>query len=90
MGLRTIQAALKKIGRIIMGHNKELQSLIKQAESQGWQVLHLKGGHLKWVSPVSDRVVFTAFSPSDVRAIKNITRELRVSGFITIKQKGKK
>lgn len=76
------------VGRT-MAH-KELSHLIKQAESQGWVVSHLKGGHLKWVSPISGRAVFSGFSPSDKRAVKNIVRELRTSGFLIIKQKGTK
>lgn len=71
-----------------MSSNKDFRQLIQEAEDQGWEVSKTKGGHLRWLSP-SGRVVFSAFSPSDGRALKNTIRELRIGGFITIKQKGK-
>lgn len=72
-----------------MSSNKDFRQLIQEAERQGWEVTKTNGGHLRWASP-SGRVVFSAFSPSDGRALKNTMRELRIGGFITIKQKGKK
>lgn len=66
--------------------NKDLVVLIKQAEDQGWNVTKRNNGHLKWVSP-SGTIVYSAASPSDNRAIKNITRELRIRGFIVVKRK---
>ena len=72
-----------------MSSNKDFRQLIKQAEEQGWVVTTTNGGHLRWTGPTG-RVVFSAFSPSDHRALKNIEKELRVGGFITIKQKKKR
>lgn len=72
-----------------MSSNKDFRQLIKKAEAQGWQVGQTNGGHLRWVSP-EGKVVFSAFSPSDRRAVHNVERELKLKGFILIKQKGKK
>jgi predicted RNA binding protein YcfA (HicA-like mRNA interferase family) len=72
-----------------MKNAKDLKQLILQAEDQGWQILKTNGDHLKWVSPTG-LVVFSGATPSDRRALKNITRELRVRGFIEIKKKNKR
>lgn len=69
-----------------MSSNKDFQKLIKEAESQGWEVNRTGGGHLRWVAP-DGRVVFSAFSPSDKRALQNTRKELRIKGFVVIQQK---
>lgn len=68
--------------------NKDLTQLIDEATKQGWVITRRNNGHLKWVSPTG-YIVFSGYTPSDVRSIKNTIRELRVGGFITIKKKGK-
>jgi hypothetical protein len=47
-----------------------------------------KGHHYKWVSPLG-RFFFSAYSPSDHRAIKNLKRDLKINGFLEITKKGK-
>lgn len=69
--------------------NKELGVLIKQAMKQGWNVNPTNKGHYKWVSP-SGGFFFTASTPSDRRAFKNIKRDLRRYGFVEIERKPKK
>lgn len=69
--------------------NKDFNKLIKDAEAQGWAVDVTHGGHLKWTSPTG-KIVFSAFSPSDHRSLKNTVSQLKVGGFIIIKQKRKK
>jgi hypothetical protein len=68
-----------------MGNKKEFKQVIKIAESKGWVVCLTKGGHLKWTS-ASGQVVFSASTPSDGRAVKNLISELRRHG-ITIERK---
>lgn len=68
------------------GTTKEMRTLIKQAEAQGWEVSMRAAGHLKWVSPNGD-TVFTSRTPSDRRAVKKITKDLRLRGFIEIKRR---
>ena len=73
-----------------MSSNKEVLVLVKQAREQGWTVEKTNGGHYKWMSPVG-KFFFSAFTPSDVRAVKNLERDLRVNGFIQItRKKGKR
>jgi hypothetical protein len=67
--------------------NKEVNKLMRQARKQGWNIMQIKNGHLKWVSPVG-AIMYSSFSPSDVNAVKQIQRDLVLNGFITLK-KGK-
>jgi hypothetical protein len=69
--------------------NKELGELVAEAEGQGWVVIRRVNNHLKWISPVG-QTVFTSGTPSDVRAVKNIKRDLARFGFIKLERKGKK
>ena len=62
------------------GAPKELKVLIERAKAQGWEVTKNNGNHLRWKSPTGASV-FTAGTPSDWRAIKNIMRDLRKYGF---------
>jgi predicted RNA binding protein YcfA (HicA-like mRNA interferase family) len=63
-----------------MSCKKELHQLLKKAEKQGWRVNRTKGDHYKWVSP-EGQIVFSAQTPSDSRAIKNIIRDLAKKGY---------
>jgi hypothetical protein len=71
------------------GTPKDLRVLMEEAQSQGWNISKTNGGHFKWVSPLG-RFFFTAQTPSDHRALKNIKRDLRMNGFIEIVKKGKR
>lgn len=68
--------------------SKDIQYLIKEAECQGWVITPTKKGHYKWLSPLG-RFFFSASTPSDHRAIKNIKRDLMRYGFIEINRKEK-
>lgn len=72
-----------------MATNKDLAQLIKEVEKAGWVVILNKNCHLKWVSPTG-RFFFTASTPSDHRAIKNIKRDLKLHGFIEVKKQNRK
>jgi hypothetical protein len=72
-----------------MATNKEINTLIKQAEEQGWTVNLTGGGHYKWVSTLG-AVVFTSQTPSDKRALANIKRDLRTRGFVELTKKKKR
>lgn len=56
--------------------NKDLKQIREEAERNGWAVAPTSGGHLKWKAP-SGKVMFTAATPSDCRAIKNIKAWIR-------------
>ena len=66
--------------------NKDVNSLIKEAEKQGWRVIPTKNSHLKWVS-AKGGFFFSSTSPSDWRVVMKITKDLRMNGFIEIKNK---
>jgi hypothetical protein len=66
--------------------NKDLDKLIDQAKDQGWEIQIKRSGHYKWVSP-SGRFVVSSSTPSDRRAVMNITRDLRRYGFQVTKKK---
>jgi hypothetical protein len=66
--------------------NKDLDKLIHQAKDQGWEIQIKRSGHYKWVSP-SGRFVVSSSTPSDRRAVMNITRDLRRYGFQVTKKK---
>ena len=72
-----------------MGIRKDVEQLIHIAENQGWQVTKTKSSHWKWTSP-QGAIVFSAQTPSDLRALKNIKKELRLRGFVELKPKRKK
>ena len=72
-----------------MTTNKELRVLEKQAINQGWRVSYSNGGHLKWIAP-NGKVVFTSATPSDGRAIANITSNLKAAGLVIVKKNRRK
>lgn len=65
-----------------MAATKDVKALIKKAEKQGWSVERTRGHHLRWTGPVDDRPYFSSATPSDKRAIMNITRDLRRRGLV--------
>jgi hypothetical protein len=73
----------------VNGVPKDLKVLMDDATSQGWVITKTNGGHFKWLSPLG-MFFFSAQTPSDHRALKNIKRDLRMYGFIEIVKKGKR
>jgi len=59
-----------------MALRSELKNIIRLAEKQGWVISLTKGGHLKWTRS-DGAFFFSASTPSDSRALKNIMKELR-------------
>jgi predicted RNA binding protein YcfA (HicA-like mRNA interferase family) len=59
-----------------MALRTELKNIIRLAEKQGWVVSLTKGGHLRWTRN-DGAFFFSASTPSDGRALKNIMKELR-------------
>ena len=59
-----------------LSNNKDLNSLLKSAQTQGWDFSvnknHIKGQHLNGQTTTISR------TPSDGRAFKNIMNDLRV------------
>jgi predicted RNA binding protein YcfA (HicA-like mRNA interferase family) len=63
-----------------MTSKKDIEQLKRKAEKQGWTVEVTNGGHRRWTSPQGEKV-FSALTPSDHRAIKNIIKELARRGY---------
>jgi len=63
-----------------MAASKDVKALMRRAEKQGWTVTRTRGCHLKWVSPVGGTPYFSSSTPSDKRAIANMTRDLERRG----------
>lgn len=61
--------------------NKDVRALLKLARRQGWRVL-TNGNHFKWYSPDGKTLIVTANTPSDRRALMNMTRDLRRAGLV--------
>jgi hypothetical protein len=66
--------------------SKQIDTLIKAAREQGWVVERNKSNHYKWISPLGG-FFFSSSTPSDHRALKNLERDLRVRGFVTVSKK---
>jgi hypothetical protein len=58
---------------------KDFQELAEIAASQGWRIEQRKNAHLSWISPQGLKV-FSSFTPSDKRAVKNLRRDLKRYG----------
>jgi len=58
---------------------KEMKVLVRAAEREGWLVKRTKRGHYQWLPP-QGRVIVTAGTPSDHRALRNIKSDLRREG----------
>lgn len=56
--------------------SKAMKRLMRFAMHHGWQVERTNGGHLRFLKRGCPPV-FTGFSPSDVRAEKNMLARLR-------------
>ncbi len=69
------------------GRNKAMAEIIAERQSLGWVVTRTGGGHLKFVPPWKDgKVIYTAATPSDARALKNIEAEFHRCEIERIKQ----
>lgn len=60
--------------------SSDLKALQRTATRAGWRVEVTRHNHLRWKSPDGKHVYFTASTPSDHRAIRNIRSELRKRG----------
>ena len=60
--------------------NSDFRNILDAAKSQGWKALKTGRGHYKFMSPNGKDMVHTSGSPSDMRAIKNLTARLRQRG----------
>jgi hypothetical protein len=78
----------QSVSKARIGTDKETKQIIKEAKSQGWQIVMTNGNHLKWIAP-NGKVVFSALTGSDRRGILNLKSQLRIAGFIEIKKQGK-
>jgi len=59
--------------------SKDMRALVRIAEQSGWLVRRTKRGHYQWLPP-QGRVIVTAGTPSDHRAMSNIKSMLRKEG----------
>lgn len=66
-----------------MASSKELKPLMRAAKRQGWDVVTTRNGRIKWISPEGGLPYFSASTPSDRRAIHNITSDLGKRGLKT-------
>lgn len=57
----------------------DFRKLKEIAEEQGWVISIRTNNHLVWTSPTGAKV-YTAATPSDYRAVRNIRRDLRKYG----------
>lgn len=62
-----------------MSLNPDLRDLIACAESQDWTITRTANDHYRWRGP-QGQLVFSASTPSDRRAIKNLRALLRREG----------
>lgn len=63
--------------------DRDLAALVETAVGQGYVVIVRKNGHLKWVAP-NGYVYFSARTPSDRRALKNIRAALVRHGALIV------
>jgi hypothetical protein len=72
-----------------MASSKELKPLMKEAKRQGWDVVTTRNGRIKWTPPKGlpkgGLPYFSASTPSDRRAIHNITADLTKRGLTVAK-----
>ena len=64
----------------LTGPTKDLRPLINTAQRQRWTVDITGSGHLRWKPPNGGNIYFSALTPSDRRAIRQIRSELRRRG----------
>ncbi|MGV8845799.1 MAG: hypothetical protein ACOH1Y_11495 [Propionicimonas sp.] len=66
---------------IAVAKRGEMAVMMKAAARQGWVVTPTRGNHIKWLAP-SGAIVFSASTPSDVRAYRNMASDLRKRGLV--------
>lgn len=59
---------------------KDMKKIIRTAQDQGFRVVTLKSGHLKFLAPDGVSLAVVASTPSDVRAFNNAKADLRRAG----------
>jgi predicted RNA binding protein YcfA (HicA-like mRNA interferase family) len=59
---------------------KDVKHLIKTAKKQGWTISETRGNHLRWDAPGGGAPYFSSKTPSDVRAVRNMSRDLARRG----------
>lgn len=59
-----------------LSNNKDLNSLLKSAQAQGWEFV-AKNNHIKGKHPTGQTTTISR-TPSDGRAFKNIMHDLRI------------
>lgn len=60
-------------------NHPEIKRICRQLVKQGWRVERRSGGHLKLTAPTGG-FYFCSATPSDRRAVKNLTHDLRQRG----------
>lgn len=61
---------------MIRGINKDVKKLIREAEEKGWRFESTKAGHIRAKHSDGVRMVFISGTPSDIRAVHNIRKDL--------------
>jgi predicted RNA-binding protein (virulence factor B family) len=69
--------------------NKDISALVLKAQRQGWDITVTNNTHLKWVSP-SGETMFSSMTPRSPTAIIKIKKDLRLRGFLEVKQTKRK
>ena len=64
-----------------MAKRGEIADLMRVALAQGWSVKATRGNHIRWQAPTG-AIVFSASTPSDVRAYRNMASDLRKRGLV--------
>ena len=65
-----------------MSARKDLETLVRDLQRQGWTVVKTKNGHWQFISPEAGRAIVVASStPSDLREIANTRSRLRRAGY---------
>jgi predicted transcriptional regulator len=72
-----------------MSNKRDIKQLIEKAQEQGWIIIKTSNNHYKWISPLGG-LFYSASTPSDYKAIKNIKRDMKANGFIEIQRNGKR
>jgi hypothetical protein len=70
--------------------DKEVVTLARYAESQGWEVELTPNGHFKFYSPNGKDIVVTGGTASDHRSHKNFLSDLRRAGLVPPPKRHKK
>ena len=62
----------------VKGTTRPMNQVIKKAMSNGWRAQRTRGGHIRF-DKKGCGPVFTAFTPSDNRSLRNLVAQLRRS-----------